>query len=54
MTRATNDTLQAVAQRPVRSELTWLLVGLDREFTRDQPWEALYAQRLVQHFASGN
>jgi hypothetical protein len=44
-----------LGKRPVRSELTWLLVGLDRDFTRDkptQPWEAFYAQRLVQHFAS--
>jgi hypothetical protein len=41
--------------RPVRSELTWLLVGLDREFTRDkagEPWEMFYARRLVQHFAN--
>ena len=40
--------------RPVRSELTWLLVALDREFTRDKPadaWETFYAQRLVHHFA---
>jgi hypothetical protein len=44
-----------LGMRPVRSELTWLLVGLDREFTRDQPseaWEEFYARRLVQHFAS--
>ena len=41
--------------RPVRSELTWLLVGLDREFNRDKPseaWEVFYAHRLVQHFAN--
>ena len=39
--------------RPVRSELTWLLVGLDKEFTRDNPertWEEFYAERLVQYF----
>ena len=44
-----------LTMRPVRSELTWLLVGLDREFTRDKPaeaWEIFYARRLVQHFAS--
>jgi hypothetical protein len=43
-----------LGSRPVRSELTWLLVGLDREFTRDkptQPWEDFYAQRVAQHFA---
>jgi hypothetical protein len=42
-----------LGKRPVRSELTWLLVELDREFTRAkpaQPWEAFYAERLVQHF----
>ena len=45
---------QALGTRPVRSELTWLLVGLDREFTRDKPaqsWEQFYAQRVLQHFA---
>jgi len=45
---------RVLGARPVRSELTWLLVGLDREFTRDSPaqsWEEYYAQRLVQHFA---
>jgi len=44
-----------LTMRPVRSELTWLLVGLDREFTNDkpaEPWETFYARRLVQHFAS--
>jgi hypothetical protein len=41
--------------RPVRSELTWLLVGLDREYStekRAMSWEEFYADRLVQHFAS--
>lgn len=40
--------------RPVRSELTWLLVGLDKEFTDEkpaEPWEQFYAQRLVHHLA---
>jgi len=46
---------RTLGRPPVRSELTWLLVGLDREFTRDKPdraWEMFYAQRLVQHFTS--
>jgi hypothetical protein len=46
---------RALGTRPVRSELTWLLVGLDREFTRDkpgEPWETFYAHRVIQHFAS--
>jgi hypothetical protein len=40
--------------RPVRSELVYMLVGLDREFTTDHPagtWEDHYAQRLQAHFA---
>ena len=43
-----------VGRRPPRSELTWLLVGLDREFTRDthgQRWEDFYAHGMLQHFA---
>jgi hypothetical protein len=45
-----------LGSRPVRSELTFLLVTLDKEFTRDkpgQPWVDFYAARLLQHFASG-
>ena len=44
-----------VGVRPVRSELTWLLVGLDRAYTSEKPsvgWERFYADRLVQHFGS--
>jgi hypothetical protein len=46
---------QFLGRRPVRSELTWLLVELDREYSRDKPsagWEDFYAERLVQHFAN--
>jgi hypothetical protein len=38
---------------PVRSELTWKLVGLDKEYTskpRDERWEDHYARELVAHF----
>ncbi|MGH3396011.1 MAG: hypothetical protein ACRDPO_15135 [Streptosporangiaceae bacterium] len=41
--------------RPVRSELTYLLVSLDKEYTASQPetpWEAYYAQRIGDHFTS--
>jgi hypothetical protein len=41
---------------PVRSELTWLLVTLDKEFTSEQPdgrWEDHYARRLIEHFGTG-
>ena len=40
--------------RPVRSELTYLLVKLDKEYTEgnpDEPWERYYAQRLISHFS---
>ena len=43
-----------LATKPVRSELTYLLVGLDKEYTAGQPgtpWEAYYAQRILGHFA---
>jgi hypothetical protein len=39
---------------PVRSELVYLLVLLDKEYTQHQPeepWERYYARRLVEHFA---
>ncbi len=40
--------------KPVRSELVYLLVGLDKEYTANQPgepWETYYAQRLLGHFS---
>jgi hypothetical protein len=45
----------ALGARPVRSELTYLLVALDKEYTRDKPserWEDFYAARLFHHFAA--
>jgi hypothetical protein len=41
--------------RPVRSELTYLLVSLDKEYTAShpgQPWETYYAQRILGHFGA--
>jgi len=41
--------------KPVRSELTYLLVSLDKDYTADPPgapWETYYAQRIVDHFSS--
>ena len=38
---------------PVRSELVWLLVGLDKRYSSDrpdEPWESFYAARIVAHF----
>ena len=40
----------------VRSELTWLLVGLDKKYTErrpDQRWEDYYAGELLRHFSRG-
>src|SRR5437899_3886933 len=42
--------------RPVRSELTFALVGMDREYTQqqtDEPWESFYARDLIRRFGSG-
>jgi hypothetical protein len=41
--------------KPVRSELTYLLVSLDKDYTAGQPgepWEGYYAQRIFDHFSS--
>ena len=38
------------------SDLTWLLVRLDRQYTErrpDQRWEDWYAQELLRHFIPG-
>jgi len=38
----------------VRSELVWLLVQLDKDFTAsnpDAPWPNWYAERVLAHFA---
>ncbi len=47
--------LPVILQRhPVRSELTYMLVQLDKDYTREhpsEPWERYYARRLVEHFA---
>jgi hypothetical protein len=41
--------------KPVRSELTYLLVSLNQEYTAGQPgqpWEDFYAERILSHFSS--
>ena len=41
--------------KPVRSELTYLLVSLDKDYTASQPgepWETYYAQRILERFSS--
>jgi hypothetical protein len=44
---------QLVPAAPVRSELVYMLVKLDRDFEVEQPqekWENYYAERLLEHF----
>jgi hypothetical protein len=44
-----------LASAPVRSELVYLLVLLDKEYTRvqpDGPWEPYYADRITAHFTT--
>jgi hypothetical protein len=39
--------------RPIRSELVYMLVKLDKEYTGDAPderWQDYYATRLWEHF----
>jgi hypothetical protein len=39
--------------KPVRSELVYLLVSLDKEYTAGRPqehWETYYAARIIAHF----
>jgi hypothetical protein len=46
---------QLLAQRPVRSELVYMLVKLDKQYTADgssEPWEHFYAQRIADHFGA--
>jgi hypothetical protein len=43
-----------VGRQPVRSELVYLLVGLDKEYVQRTPaeaWETYYARRIVEHFS---
>jgi hypothetical protein len=42
-----------LGRRPARSELTYLLVLLDKEIgaTPDEPWQRYYARRLLEQLA---
>jgi hypothetical protein len=47
---------EILGTRLVHSELTYMPVGLDKEFNRDKPdqgWEEFYAAKLLEHFAPG-
>ena len=42
-----------VGTKPVRSELVYLLVSLDKQYTAEDPgesWERFYARQIVDHF----
>ena len=46
---------QILGTTPVRSELVWLLVALDKEYTKaspEIPWPQWYAERVAEHFAA--
>jgi hypothetical protein len=46
---------ELVGARPVRSEVTSLLVTLDKQYAENQPgepWERYYAERVVRHFVA--
>jgi hypothetical protein len=46
---------QILGTTPVRSELVWLLVTLDKEYTKakpETPWPQWYAEPVRQHFAT--
>ncbi len=41
--------------KPIRSELVYLLVTLDKDYTAgspSEPWESYYARRIIDHFTS--
>jgi hypothetical protein len=48
---------QILGTTPVRSELVWLLVTLDKEYTKASPgtpWPQWYAERTLEHFAASS
>jgi hypothetical protein len=47
---------EALGGKVVRSELTYMLVRLDKEYTErrvDERWEDYFARELVRHFGPG-
>ena len=48
---------QILERTPVRSELTWLLVSLDKDYAAakpETPWPQWYAERIVEHFSAAS
>ena len=50
-----SELAEVVGAPLVRSELTWLLVGCDKDYSAapsDEAWETVYARRFLEHFGS--
>jgi hypothetical protein len=48
---------QILETTPVRSEMTWLLVSLDKDYEAakpEAPWPQWYAERIVKHFPAAS
>ena len=48
---------EILGAKPVRSELVWLLVSLDKDYTAaspEAPWPQWYAERLLAHFGAAD
>jgi hypothetical protein len=46
---------QILARQPVRSELVWLLVQLDKDYLQagsELPWPQWYAERILAHLGA--
>jgi hypothetical protein len=46
---------QILGTTPIRSELVWLLVNLDKDYTTASPgtaWPTWYAERIVERYAA--
>ena len=46
---------QLLGVPPVRSELVYLLVGLDKQYVEQKPaeaWETYYARAILEHFST--
>ena len=58
LSRTSAELPDLLGARPVRSELIYLLVSLDKQYTAEapgEPWEIYYARQILRHFQpSGN
>jgi hypothetical protein len=46
---------EILGTKPVRSELVWLLVSLDKEYSRvspEEPWPQWYSERMLEHYGT--